>query len=95
MATDFDKNAIVLSGGLKPSKKNTPGDIRTRIETIADVEAIPLPFVGMMFYVIDEDKFYVVKSLKSKMVGAIEMTEMIVDHFEEFFADAATKEFVQ
>ena len=85
--SDFDKNAIVLSGGLKPSKKNTPGDIRTRIETIADVKDIPLPFIGMIFYVIDEDKFYVVKTLDSKSIGAIEMTEMTVGEYEELFSD--------
>jgi hypothetical protein len=59
MATDFEKNALVSSGGLKPSSKDTPGDIRVRINTIADMELIPLPYVGMMVYVVDEEKYYV------------------------------------
>ena len=82
MATNFDKNSLVLNGGIKPSVKNTPGDIRTRIANISEVELIPLPFVGMIFYVEDEQAFYVVKSLKGKQVGPIVVTESIVKKFK-------------
>ena len=51
MVTDFNKNSIVTNGGIKPATKNTPADVRTRIETIGDVESIPLPYVGMIFYI--------------------------------------------
>ena len=58
MATDFKKNAIVSGGGFVPSTSNTPLDIRSRINTISDVSSIPSPYIGMIFYVIDEDKYY-------------------------------------
>ena len=95
MATDFDRNALVLSGGLKPSTKNTPGDIRTRIESITDMELIPLPYIGMLVYVIDEEEYYVIKSLKSKKVGPIDSPDSVVDEFEKFNPCDVTKEYVQ
>ena len=84
MATNFNNKAVITRGGLRPSTVNTPLDIRTRLESIADVESIPLPYVGMMFYVIDENKFYFVKSLKPKVVGGKEIADMLVNEFEEF-----------
>ena len=73
---------IIVNGSLIPSVKNTPLDIRTRINTIAEVESIQVPFIGMIFYVIDEEKFYVVKSLKGSKVGNIELPNTTVDVFE-------------
>lgn len=95
MATNFDENAIVMSGGIKPSTKNTPTDVRTRIESISEVESIPLPFVGMIFYVKDVEQFYVVKSLKGKKVGPIESPDSLVDEFEPLFMGLASEQFVQ
>ena len=91
---DFSKNALVISGGIQPSTKNTPGDIRTRIDTIKSVSQIPLPFIGMIFYVEDEEKFYVVKSLKSKKVGIIVSSDSVVDEYEPLFMGMASEEFV-
>ena len=85
MATDFDKDVIITSGGLKPSTVDTPSDIRTRINTIEDMELIPLPYIGMLVYVIDEDEFYIVKSLKSKPNGPIELSNAVVDKFEKYY----------
>lgn len=95
MATNFDENAIVMSGGTKPSTKNTPTDVRTRIESISEVESIPLPFVGMIFYVKDVEQFYVVKSLKGKKVGPIESPDSLVDKFEPLFTGLASEQSVQ
>ena len=80
MATDF--NGIVSSGGFKPSTKNTPVDVRTRIESLSEIAIIPNPFVGMIFYVLDEEKFYVVKSLKAKDLGAMLIPDASIDEFE-------------
>ena len=81
MATNFN-NGIVASDGFKISIKNMPMDVRTRIESINEVESIPNPFIGMIFYVIDEDRFYVVKTLKSKTIGVMIITNAIVDKYE-------------
>lgn len=84
MSTDFNKNVIIVGGGLRPSQANMPLDVRTRIESIDEVEKIPVPFIGMIFYVIDENKFYFVKSLKAKTVGGRPIENMVVNEFEEF-----------
>jgi hypothetical protein len=69
MTTDFNKNAISSAGGFKPSTKDTPLDIRTRVETEADISSIPNPFVGMVIYTKDTGERYEVTSLKDVEVG--------------------------
>ena len=91
---------IIVNGSLIPSVKNAPLDIRTRINTIAEVESIQVPFVGMIFYVMDEEKFYVVKTLKGSNVGNIELKDTTIDTYEPLAAEVdlngyATEEFVQ
>ena len=73
---------VIVNGSMIPSSSNLPLDYRTRINSIAEVESIQLPFVGMIFYVLDEEKFYVVKSLKNSFVGSIELKDTTVDEFE-------------
>ena len=78
MATDFSYGGktIVTSGAIRPSEKNTPTDARCRVATKADMETIPLPAVGLIVYVEDEGKFYVVKGLKANTTGR---EDMLVD----------------
>lgn len=91
---------IIVNGSLIPSVKNAPLDIRTRINTIAEVESIQVPFVGMIFYVMDEEKFYVVKTLKGSNVGNIELKDTTIDTYEPLTTEVdlngyATEEFVK
>jgi len=37
MATDFNVNALTSSGGFKPTTKDTPIDIRSRVATETDI----------------------------------------------------------
>ena len=86
---------IVVGGSLIPSGKNQPLDIRARIATISKVESIEIPFIGLIFYVEDEEKFYVVKSLKAKKVAAITMPDMLIDEYEPLInPDLVTYEYV-
>ena len=73
---------VIVSGSLIPSSNNSPLDLRTRINTIAEVESIQVPFIGMIFYVMDEEKFYVVKSLKSMEMGDMVLKDSVIDRFE-------------
>ena len=43
MTTDFGYNGKTIdsNGGFKPSGKNTPIDVRTRVNTFADIASIP------------------------------------------------------
>lgn len=78
MATDFsyDGKTIVTSGAIRPSRKNTPTDARCRVATKADIANIPLPAVGLLVYVEDESKFYVIGGLKANATG---MEDTLVD----------------
>lgn len=77
-----EEKKVTVSGSLLPSSKNTPLDVRSRINTIADVSKIQMPFVGLIFYVLDEEQFYVVKSLKSKQVAGIDIANALIDEYE-------------
>ena len=96
MATDFVKDSLVLNGPVKLSKRDYPLDIRTRIETITDVPNIPLPFVGMIFYVKDENEYYRVVSLKSKLVAGKPQEDAQIKSYEKLvkLAGYATEDYV-
>ena len=78
MATDFTNNntTISASGALQPKTKNTPLDMRTRVNLKADIDSIPNPFVGMHIIVLQDETNdnqmteYVVVSLKANNLGA-------------------------
>ena len=78
-------NKIISNGGFVPSSIDTPLDLRTRIESVDDIYNIDQPYVGMIVYVIDEDKYYKVKTLKAKEVGNALIENSLVDAFEEVF----------
>ena len=90
MATDFSNKAVlgkpVFVGN--NAKNDLPLDARTRIDTLDEIPMIEFPFVGMMFYVRDEDKFYVVKSLRGEEkipgIAATMVPNFRVDQYEEF-----------
>ncbi len=87
---------VVVNGSLIPSVKNVPLDYRTRVATIEDIANIEVPFIGMIVYVEQEGKFYVIKTLKSKQVGPVEVENSVVDEFEELIdPNFATEDFVR
>jgi hypothetical protein len=87
---------IIIDGSLMPSIKNAPTDYRCRVNSREDIPNIELPAVGMIVYVINENKFFVIKSLKPKMVGPVEVVDSLVDEFEELInPNFATEKFVQ
>lgn len=77
MTTDFTygNKTITTSGPTKPATKNSPGDVRTRVQTYADISTIPMPYIGMPIVVLtdetNENKMteYRVKSLKANVLG--------------------------
>ena len=81
MATDFTNNntTIDTSGGVKPKTKNTPLDMRTRVNLKADIDSIPNPFVGMKIIVLQDETNdnqmteYIVTSLKANALGVADM----------------------
>ena len=77
MATDFTNNNTTINtgGGLQPKTRNTPLDVRTRVNLKADIDSIPNPFVGMKIIVLQDETNgnqmtdYIVVSLKANSLG--------------------------
>lgn len=74
---------ITIAGALIPSISDTPLDKRTRVTSAADIADIENPFVGMHIYVTGTGKEYVVKTLKSKTIGALAVPNAAIDEVEE------------
>ena len=89
MATDFnyENRTVNASGPVKPSGKNMPGDPRTRVNTFADIASIPVPYVGMIITVLQDETNsgkmtdYKVKSLKANSLGS---ANSVIDQVQRY-----------
>lgn len=91
MATDFTTNVVKVTGAFVPSATDIPLDIRTRVETEADIMDIPKPYIGMIVYVKDTGKRFEILTLKSKKQGPTIIKNAAVDTYKEFGSEYATK----
>lgn len=87
MATDFTTDVTKFPGGLLPNAADTPIDIRTRVETEADIMTIPKPYIGMVVYVKDTGKRYEVLTLKDKKQGLKVVKNAAVNTYRELIID--------
>ena len=87
MNTDFNSNAIVTSGGIKPSTVDTPADIRTRVKLLEDIMTIPLPYLGMIVYCEETDCYYKITKLTSIYIGPSEIKQGAVSEYELLYDD--------
>ena len=78
----MENKKVIISGSLVPSTKDTPIDSRARVATLADMATIELPYVGMIVFVEEEGRHYVVKSLKAKEINDQLIENALVDQFE-------------
>lgn len=89
--TNFDpSNKVVVSGPITPSTTDTPLDIRSRVDVLADIADIPAAFVGMLVYCKATGKTYRVTSLKSKTIGSRTIENYNPDGYEEFGGGGAS-----
>lgn len=73
------ENTIIIGGATQPSTINTPGDKRERVSTFDEIFNIDNPAIGGTVWVEDEQKEYRILSLKSKLIGGIEIENGAVD----------------
>ena len=78
------KKNTVVRGCLVPSLKNKPLDGRQDVPTLADIVNIENPYVGFIFPVAETGKWYKVVSLRTKVMGELEIPNGEVDGYEEF-----------
>ena len=87
MATDFTTKLTSLPGGLAPESSDTPLDIRTRVETEADIMNIPKPYIGMVVYVKDTGKRFEILTLKDIKQGFKLIKNGAVDTYREIISN--------
>ena len=87
MSTDFNTNTTKINRSLKLTVANTPLDIRTVVETEADILSIPMPYVGMVIYARDTGKRFEVLTLKDKKVGIKIVKDGAVDTYREIMCN--------
>ena len=85
-------NNVKIASSVIPSKVDTPLDARSRVVAEADILNIENPAVGQLVYCTSNGKFYVVKTLKEKQVGAIMVQNAAVDTYEELAAGGELSE---
>ncbi len=74
-----------MSGSMQMSSTNTPTREGQRVTTESEILNITTPYVGLIIYIEDVDKYVYVKSLKSKKVGNFEIQNALVDEYFEIF----------
>lgn len=76
---------VLVSGSLQMSTVNTPTREGQRVTTESDIVNIKTPYVGLIIYIEDQDKYVYVKSLKSKRVGNFEIQNAQINEYFEIF----------
>lgn len=76
-------NTIQVGGLLQPGTVDTVLDARARVETLDDIQNIQLPFVGMIFFVRETGRLYIVKTLKNRTIGVVVSENVAVGEYEE------------
>lgn len=74
-------NNILIGGSLSLSEANTPTRTGQRVATEDEIANISSPFIGLVIYIEDQDRFVYVKSLKSKKIGVLEIKNALVDEY--------------
>ena len=87
MSTDFKTNNTHVPGSFIPKAANTPLDIRTVVETEADILSIPVPYIGMIVYVKDTGKRFEILTLKDKKSGMSIIKNGAVDTYRELIGN--------
>ena len=86
----MSKNTVVR-GCLVPSLKNKPLDGRQDVPTLADIVNIDNPYVNFIFPVAETGKWYKVISLRTKVVGDLEIPDGEIDKYD-LFGEGLTEE---
>ena len=73
---------IETANALRPGIANTPLDDRCRVNTLAEISSITLPYVGLITYCLETQQYYKITKLKSKQIGALTVSDAAVDAFE-------------
>ena len=81
---------IEVGQPLQFTDPNTPTRVGEIVESVSDIYNIPSPRLGMQVFVKSEKKSFVITSLKSKVIGGVDVPEAAVETFEPVGAKSIT-----
>ena len=81
---------IEVGQPLQFTDPNTPTRVGEIVENVSDIYNIPSPRLGMQVFVKSEKKSFVITSLKSKVIGGVDVPEAAVEAFEPVGAKSIT-----
>ena len=81
---------IEVGQSLQFTDPNTPTRVGEIVENVSDIYNIPSPRLGMQVFVKSEKKSFVITSLKSKVIGGVDVPEAAVEAFEPVGAKSIT-----
>lgn len=76
-------STIETANALRPGVADTPLDARVRVNTLEDINNIPLPYIGMIVFCRATDRYYRITSLASRLIGALTVPDAAVGQYEE------------
>lgn len=85
----------LIAEGFVMNEVNTPTRVGELIETIEEIYNIPTPRVGMLVYVKDEGRCYIIRSLKGDVVAGVEVSGAKVDGYELWDIKATEEEMLK
>ena len=81
---------IEVGQPLQFTDPNTPTRVGEIVENVSDIYNIPSPRLGMQVFVKSEKNSFVITSLKSKVIGGVDVPEAAVEAFEPVSAKSFT-----
>ena len=81
---------IEVGQPLQFTDPNTPTRVGEIVKNVRDIYDIPSPRLGMQVFVKSEKKSFVITSLKSKVIGGVDVPEAAVEAFEPVGAKSIT-----
>lgn len=81
---------IEVGQPLQFTDPNTPTRVGEIVKNVSDIYNILSPRLGMQVFVKSEKKSYVITSLKSKVIGGVDVPEAAVEAFEPVGAESIT-----
>lgn len=74
----------LLAGSIEFNEANMPTRVGEKVGTVGDIVNIPTPRVGMLVFVEDEQKVYIIRSLKDAVINGVTARNAVVDRYELF-----------
>lgn len=78
---------LAVTSSMIPDRPGEPLDARAVVDTVADIKAIPLPYVGLIVFCREDGKYYSIRTLAPKQIGSFQVENAAVGDYRELHVD--------